>query len=206
MTGRNNQKHINQFLKNHPDGHLYVMVGFASVWGLAWLQANTRERPVTLVIGDTREFRFQNATDSDRRKALDFLRRGDVKVYSWYQTSRSSQGKSDMHAKSWVVTDTKKTIATAAMIGSANLTKAGLENNWEMVAVVADEELPRVWAQLDGFLKGKTVNRQPWDVSDRLTDAISPPTAKRKAGCLLLAAVIAVAAAAFLIATLLFLF
>lgn len=172
MIGSNSQGHIKRFLRDHPDGHLYVMVGFASVWGLAWLQENTRGRTVTVVIGDTKKHRFQIATDTDRRRALEFLRRKDVRVLNWYQTSKSSQGASVMHAKGWIVADSWRTSATVAMIGSANLTREGLQNNWEMMALVADHELPRLWSQVDGFLKGRTVNRRPWDVIEKLTETI----------------------------------
>ena len=226
MIGSNSQEHIKRFLRDHPGGHLYVMVGFASVWGLAWLHENTRGRTVTVVIGDTKKHRFQNATDTDRRRALDFLRRGDVKVLNWYQTKRSSHGASVMHAKSWIVADARRTSAKAAMIGSANLTREGLQNNWEMMARVADHEIPRLWSQVDGFLKGRTVNRRPWSAVQRLTETIEaggqpdrrvkppasqrirrtePPQAKRKAGCLWLAAAIG-AAVVGLTAALLFLF
>ncbi len=172
MHGDKTHIHIKKFLRDYPDGYLYVVVGYASVWGLAWLQENTARRPVTLVIGDTKPFRFEKATDSDRRKALALLRRRDVEVLNWYRTARSSQGASMLHAKSWVVTDQESKAALAALIGSANLTKEGLQNNWEMMAVVSERELPRIWAQLDGFLTGKSGNKPPWDAAERVIGAI----------------------------------
>lgn len=172
MVGGSSEGHIRRFLKDHPDGHLFVVAGYASVWGLAWLQENARTRRVTLIIGDTRDSRFQNATDSDRREALVFLRRRDVRVLNWYRTARSSLGASMVHAKSWIVADPKKTSALAAMIGSANLTKEGLQNNWEMMARVAEDELPRLWSQLDGFLTGRSGNKVPWDAAERLVGII----------------------------------
>lgn len=171
MFGDNSQEHIRQFLKDNPHGHLYVVVGFASVWGLAWLQDHTRGRPVTLLIGNTQESRFQVATDSDRRKALDLLRRPDVQVLNWYRTPRSPQGNSTVHAKAWIVADLGCPIA--ALIGSANLTKEGLQNNWEMMASVAYSELPLIWSELDGFLKGRRGNKPPWDHTERLDRTIA---------------------------------
>ena len=144
MVGSNSEGHIKRFLKDHPDGHLFVVAGYASVWGLAWLQENTRMRRVTLIVGNTQDSRFQNATDSDRRQALAFLRRRDVRVLNWYRTARSSLGASMVHAKSWIVADPKKTSASAALIGSANLTKEGLQNNWEMMARGSRRRTPPV--------------------------------------------------------------
>ena len=43
MQGDNTQRHITRFLRDYPDGHLYVAVGYASVWGLAWLQKTHSE-------------------------------------------------------------------------------------------------------------------------------------------------------------------
>ena len=216
MRGDNTQEHIERFLNNHPDGHLYVAVGYASVWGLAWLQEHTTGRPVTLVIGDTKPHHFEKGTDSDRRKALAFLRRRDVRVLNWYRSARSAQGKSMLHAKAWVVADRKAGAATAALVGSANLTRVGLQDNWELMAVAAENEVTRIWSQLDGLLRGQTVSKKPWDASQRLIDAINAgkepqprpktgPKPKKKGGCLPLAASIG-ASFVFIIAVTLLLF
>ncbi len=229
MHGDKAQIHIKRFLRDYPDGHLYVAVGYASVWGLAWLQEHTQGRWVTLIIGSTQASRFEKATDSDRRKALALLRRRDVQVLNWYRTARSAQGASMLHAKSWVVRDQKTESAAAALVGSANLTKEGLVNNWEVMAVIAENELSRVWAQLDGFLKGRSGNKQPWNAEERLVGTIETglearqkpktrpasqqqpparkkrPPAKKKGGCLALAAAISAILAA-IIATALLLF
>ncbi|MDE0232710.1 MAG: phospholipase D family protein [bacterium] len=221
MPDYNAQAHIQRFLGDNPHGHLYVLVGYASVWGLAWLQENTPGRPVTLIIGDTRPHHFDSATNRDRARALQFLRRGDARTLSWYRTRRSAQGKSMLHAKGWIIAAPGERSATAALIGSANLTRAGLQDNWEMMALAADGELSRIGRQLDGLMQGRTVSRKPWDAESRLIEAIEagrrvqeltkamptrqrrPPAARRRSGCLTLAAAMGVLVAS--IATLLLL-
>ncbi|MDE0675687.1 MAG: phospholipase D family protein [bacterium] len=177
MPDYNAQGHIQRFLRDNPHGHLYVLVGYASVWGLAWLHENTPGRPVTLIIGDTKPNHFERATNPDRAKALRFLRRRDVRALNWYRTGRSAQGKSMLHAKGWVVAEPKAKSATAALVGSANLTRSGLQDNWEMMALAADDDLSRIWSQLDGLMQKRTVNRAPWDAESRLIETIE---AKRR--------------------------
>lgn len=213
MPDYNAQGHIQRFLGDNPDGHLYVLVGYASVWGLGWLQENTRGRPVSLIIGDTKPHHFEKATNPDRAKALQFLRRRDVHTLNWYRTGRSAEGKSMLHAKAWVIAEPAEEAAKAALIGSADLTRAGLQDNWEMMALAADGDLSRIRRQLDGLMEGRTVSRQPWDAESRLIEAIeggrrvqeltkamptrqgTSPVAKRRSGCLTLAASIGVLAA-----------
>ena len=208
MPDYNAQGHIQRFLRDNPHGHLYVLVGYASVWGLAWLQENTPGRPVTLIIGDTRPHHFESATNRDRARALQFLRRTDARTLSWYRTGKSAQGKSMLHAKGWVIAEPTEKPATAALIGSANLTRAGLQANWEMMALVSGGELSRIRRQLDGLMQGRTVSRKPWDAESRLIEAIEggrrvqeltkamptrrrrSPARRRRSGCLALAAAI----------------
>ena len=156
------ETHVHQFLRYHSEGPLYVVVGYASVWGLAWLQEHTLGRPVTLIIGNTRRRYFKNATNPEREKALELIDRSDVEVFNWYRSPKNPRGESMLHAKAWVVADRASNRAEAALIGSANLTKDGMQDNWEMMAIAADTDLPRIWAQLDGFMQGKTENNKPW--------------------------------------------
>ena len=172
MRGDNAHHQVRRFLKQYPTGRLYVLMGYVSVWGLAWLQENTVGRQVTLVIGNAQPSWFQNATASDRAKALSLLRRPDVQTLNWYRTNRNRLGKSDLHAKSWIISDPKNKAAVAALVGSANLSKTGLEKNWEMMALVAKNELPRIWTQLDTLLKSGSRNKRPWNATARLIDLI----------------------------------
>ena len=118
-----------------------------------------------------------------------------------------------LHAKAWVIAEPAEEAAKAALIGSADLTRAGLQDNWEMMALAADGDLSRIRRQLDGLMEGRTVSRQPWDAESRLIEAIeggrrvqeltkamptrqgTSPVAKRRSGCLTLAASIGVLAA-----------
>ena len=132
---------IEKFLRNAPRGRLYVVVGYADVTGLAWLERHAAERPVTLLIGDTRRRLFQGQPQ-DRRAALDLLARTDVNVLSGYR-----QGAPLVHQKVFVVASPGGDQAVAGLVGSANLTDAGLFRNEETVVTVAREEIPDVWQQ-----------------------------------------------------------
>ena len=136
---------IEEFLRNAPPGRLYVVVGYADVTGLAWLGRHAAERPVTLLIGDTRGRLFQGQPQ-DRRAALDLLARTDVDVLSGYR-----QGAPLVHQKVFVVASPGGDQAVAGLVGSANLTDAGLFRNEETVVTVAREELPAVWQQTRGI-------------------------------------------------------
>ena len=136
---------IEEFLRNAPPGRLYVVVGYADVTGLAWLGRHAAERPVTLLIGDTRGRLFQGQPQ-DRRAALDLLARTDVDVLSGYR-----QGAPLVHQKVFVVASPGGDQAVAGLAGSANLTDAGLFRNEETVVTVAREELPAVWQQTRGI-------------------------------------------------------
>ena len=132
---------IEEFLRNAPPGRLYVVVGYADVTGLAWLGRQAAERSVTLLIGDTRRRLFQGQPP-DRRAALDLLARSDVEVLSGYR-----RGGPFVHQKVFVVASPGGDRAVAGLVGSANLTDAGLFRNEESVVTVPREELPAVWEQ-----------------------------------------------------------
>ena len=132
---------IEEFLRNAPQGPLYVVVAYADVTGLAWLERHAAERPVTLLIGDTRRRLFQGQPP-DRRAALGLLARTDVDVLSGYR-----QGAPLVHQKVFIVASPDGDHAVAGLVGSANLTDAGLFRNEETVVTVAREELPAVWQQ-----------------------------------------------------------
>lgn len=196
----NTENRITQFLQENPRGRLYVLTGYVSVWGLAWLHKNTKGRPVTLIIGDTKPTNFKTATDDDREAALRFLSRQDVQVKNWY--SKQPPGiEAIAHAKAWIVDGpTKKAI----LIGSANLTKQGLRHNFEMMAKAADSETPSLIKALH------ELNRKAYSAEERITKYLeSPPTAKMpeyqyqtrpaKRGCLSAFGLITVLAATVLV-------
>lgn len=142
------EQRIIEFLKKNPQGHLYVLTGYASVWGLAWLHKHTSGRPVTLLTGDARKKRFAKATESDRKSALKFLSNKNVTVKTWY--SKKTPGRETIaHAKAWIV---KKPNGYVALVGSANLTEQGLRHNFEMMARAADVEVPALVAEMERAL------------------------------------------------------
>ena len=103
---------IEEFLRNAPQGRLYVVVGYADVTGLAWLERHAAERPITLLIGDTRGRLFRGQPQ-DRRAALDLLARTDVDVLSGYR-----QGAPLVHQKVFVVASPGGDQAVAGLVGS----------------------------------------------------------------------------------------
>ena len=156
---------VERFLDTHPDGRLVVCVGSASVAGIVWLAERTRRRPVTLLIGDLKSRNFAKATDADRRAALEFVGRSDVGVRNWYRTQRSGQGRSEAHLKVWAACDAHDT-PQAFLVGSANLTIAGLQENVELMALADATEHPYL-RQTIHELQDKS-----WDAKERLAEWI----------------------------------
>lgn len=153
---------IVRFLRANPHGHLYVIVGYASTAGLAWLNRHTQNRPVTLVIGKATNTYFIKATSDDRLSASEFIARPDVQVRNWYRTSKGGDP-SEAHAKAWMVWN-KHSNPTypSVMLGSANLTKQGLYHNVEMMAFVAGDEAIRLWEEMRDLIS------KSWDITSRI--------------------------------------
>lgn len=162
QTPRGAAAQIEAFLRSDPAAPLTAAVGFASVRGLAWLAKRTAGRRVTLVIGDCRPRNFEKADDADRELARAFLARRDVEVKNWYQKHPKSV---EAHLKVWIA---RTKAGPRALVGSANLTAAGLFHNWEMVAEPSPSDLPRIVDAVDALV------RQAWDVRPRLEQHISP--------------------------------
>lgn len=142
------EQRIIEFLKKNPQGPLYVLTGYASVWGLAWLHEHTFGRQVTLLTGDARKKRFAKAAESDRMSALKFLSRNNVTVKTWY--SKKTPGREAIaHAKAWIV---KQPDGYVALVGSANLTEQGLRYNFEMMARAASFEVRSLVTAMKGAL------------------------------------------------------
>ena len=153
---------IVRFLRANPYGHLYVAVGFVSTAGLAWLNAQTQGRPVTLVIGNAKNTYFAKSTSADRASALEFLARTDVQVKNWYRTEKGGDP-SEAHAKAWMVQNDGSNLAgISVMLGSANLTKQGLYHNIEMMAFVTGDEATRLWAEMHNLIS------EAWDCKARI--------------------------------------
>ena len=110
---------------------------------------------------------FAKATDADRRTALAFVQRSDVTVFNWYRTDRSSKGRSEAHLKVWAAChDTGA--PRSYLVGSANLTIAGLRENVELMAVADASE--------HGYLRStlQQLQDKAWDAQDRLEEWIGP--------------------------------
>ena len=128
---RSAESRIAEFLDANPNQPLRVAVGYASVWGLAWLGRHTQGRSVELLIGDCRKHRFKAGTEADRKTAREFLSRGDVTLRNWY--ARRDQERS-AHIKAWQTTDS--TGQTLILSGSANLSRQGLRSNSNHMVVI----------------------------------------------------------------------
>lgn len=156
---------VERFLDAHPTGPLLVCVGSASVAGIAWLAARSRGRAVTLLIGDMNSRNFAKATDRDRSSALEFVNRSDVTVLNWYRTSRSNQGRSEAHLKVWATCDNRG-VPQAFLVGSANLTIAGLQENVELMALADSSEHSYLRSTL------QQLQAKSWDTKERLEEWI----------------------------------
>ena len=156
---------VERFLAAHPTGPLVVCVGSASVAGTVWLAQHSRERRVTLVIGDMKSRNFALATDRDRSAALAFVSRNDVDVRNWYRTKRSSQGRSEAHLKVWAACDDTG-VPQSFLVGSANLTIAGLHENVELMALADASEHAYLRSTL------QQLQDKSWDAKERLEEWI----------------------------------
>ena len=170
---------VERFLDAHPDGPLVVCVGSASVAGIVWLAERSRSRPVTLLIGDMKSRNFAKATDRGRSTALDFVNRGDVAVRNWYRTNRSGQGRSEAHLKVWAACDGRGA-PQAFLVGSANLTNAGLHENVELMALADGSEHAYLRSTL------QQLQAKSWDAKERLEEwsehGDSPERRHRRSG------------------------
>ncbi len=173
---------VERFLRLHDTGRIIVCVGSASVSGLAWMAERTPQRPVTLLIGDLQGRNFQHATEADRRAALAFVQRSDVEVRNWYRTARNAAGRSEAHLKVWAACDEHGT-PHAYLVGSANLTTAGLAENVELMTVADSSEhaylndvlqalLDKSWLAEDQLVK-RIAARDTRMEADRLCSAPS---------------------------------
>lgn len=174
---------IEQFLVKYPDEPLTVAVGYASVKGLAWLAHHTANRPVTLLIGNCRKSHFTKWSHGDRASTVAFLNRPDVVVKNWY---KKRPPPSEAHLKVWVA---HTTTAPRVLLGSANLTGAGLFQNREAVAEAAEPDRLRIANSVHDLVE------KGWDVKARLLDYLSeqpqqqaasrqPTPEVRRRGCL----------------------
>ena len=162
---------VERFLRSHAAGRLVVCVGSASVSGLVWLAERTRQRPVTLLIGDLQGRNFQHATDADRRSALAFVQRSDVEVRNWYRTARNAAGRSEAHLEVWAACD-ERGVPRAYLVGSANLTTAGLAENVELMTVADSSDHDYLGGALQALLD------KSWLAEDQLVERIVGPEAQ----------------------------
>jgi len=172
------EQRIIGFLASYPDGPLTVVVGYASIWGLAWLNDHTKGRKVNLVIGDTRGNHFARASEDSRRNAMNFLRRADVSVGNWYQKQGTP---SEIHMKAWLI---ETPADSAVLVGSANLTKKGIRQNQELMVEASGNDLN------NSISKIRQLRAKSWDCQERLIKHISPaaisgqPATSKNSGCL----------------------
>ena len=189
---------IEEFLRTNSRGELFVAVGYASVAGIAWLAERAGGRPVTLFIGNVRPNHFKEMSDKDRHTAIRFLRRGDVQVLTWYQKPRDNRPAREAHLKVWAVMSEsprrrgRSGGVEAMLVGSGNLTKAGLFHNEEAFAQAAGEDLRRISAQLERLRSHR------WKRKDKILEYITPEEEANRPGCLasLLPAIVAAILAA----------
>lgn len=156
---------IEQFLKDNKDCELYVVVGYVSAYGPGWLNDRTQGQKVNLLIGDTRQG-FGNTTEKDRQKALRFMSRPNVSVKNWYS---KKGGGSIAHSKTYIAVKPlpgSKAKIKEILIGSANLTKNGLHNNYETMAGAAKSEYPDIWNRTSGMF------RNGWDAASKINQKL----------------------------------
>lgn len=71
-TNRTAEAAVLRFLDKHKGGKLRVVVGYASVWGLAWLSRHCGGRSVDLLIGNCQPHWFKKALKKTEKKLSGF--------------------------------------------------------------------------------------------------------------------------------------
>ncbi len=164
---------IAQFLRENTSGRVWVNVGFASAFGLAWLDERTVGRPVNLLIGDIRTG-FSKSSEADRLAAIRFIQRRDVSISNWYSKRGGYQ---TAHAKAWIVEpDPLNANSAAVLVGSANLTKQGLLSNFEMMTLADPAEHKRLRAEMH------QVMNKSWPIEDKLLKRLGHYKPERSTG------------------------
>ncbi len=163
MSESPTERRILEFLHAHLGAPLRVAVGYCSIWGLAWLARHTQNRPVELLIGDTRRRFFRHATQSDRNIVAEFLSRSDVRVCNWY---KKHGGASQAHLKAWVIRTPEGPVV---LTGSANLTEKGIRRNAEAMGEFTGEDARRTVAEVDALFA------KSWDAKEQITGYIQSP-------------------------------
>ncbi len=185
----NSEERIAKFLQDYPVGPLQVAVGQVSVWGLAWLHRHTQNRHVNLLVGDAQPRHFErdfdsatgpdSATNTDRRQALEFLRRDDVSVSIREQKRGGpADGPADAHPKGWVsgwlVLDkgkahllTSSVDPTQSNLTQTELTQQGLQQSRRPMVEAAGDDLERSVARM------KEQYENSWDCRQRLNEYVS---------------------------------
>lgn len=165
------EQRILRFLETNREGNLRVIVAYASIGGLAWLHKRTKERRVELLIGNIWEKRFEKGNNKDRQNAIEFLRRDDVIVKNWY--FRNDHFKAEAHMKAWLV---KNGSTYKLLTGSANLSRAGLMHNYELMVEPTDNDANISISQIS------EVWQKAWDCKGKLLESIesSKPALPRK--------------------------
>lgn len=145
-TNRTAEAAVLRFLDKHKGGKLRVVVGYASVWGLAWLSRHCGGRPVDLLIGNCQPHWFKKSTEEDREEAIRFLKREDVTLSNWF----SSENNKTIHIKAWYL---RNETGYKVMSGSANLTKQGMLFNEEFLGEHEGEEAVKLREQLQSLFE-----------------------------------------------------
>ena len=144
-------KQLEEFLTEEAHSHLWVVVSWANVPGLAWLSQHTKQRPVTLLLDRTGPeiFHLRTLVDLPRdscASVLNFLERDDVSVYSLDHRDGAR-----VHCKNYLI-ESPTGRPHAALIGSPNLSQYALFQNEETLVRVSPSQLDSVWNQTTSLL------------------------------------------------------
>ena len=109
-----------------------------------------------------------------------------MQVLTWYQKARDNRPAREAHLKVWAVMAESQRrrgrsgAVEAMLVGSDNLTNAGLLHNEEAFAHAAGEDLQRIGAQLE------RLRSHQWKRKDKILEYITPEEeeAAERPGCL----------------------
>ena len=127
---------ISDFLEENPDGPLKIATGYASFWGLKWLNEHTSDREsVDVLIGSLEPKYFLKASLDEIEGAEEFVSRDNVSIWEL------DRGSKKVHSKAWIADK-------SVLSGSSNLTRQGLYRNSETMGEYSGRDKYQAFKQV----------------------------------------------------------
>lgn len=148
---------IRDFLQEHRFGDLWVCTGSTNAWGFAMLGELAPDRAVTILMASDPDLVHSQSPEDQRRRARDFLNRRDVRVMTWPKPGSRNPERQRMHIKAYIADPTGD--EPVALVGSANLTRAGLMTNQEAMVTASPADTTELVRRVEVMLRESPTER-----------------------------------------------